>query len=363
MSSLYETIGRKVLFSFDAERAHSLSINALRAGLHPRNQAQKHAELAVDIAGLSFPNPLGMAAGYDKNANVPDALLAMGFGHAEIGTVTPLAQPGNPKPRIFRLIEDRAVINRLGFNSEGHDAVRQNLVGRSARTGIVGVNLGANKTSTDFAADYVAGINIFSGLARYFTINISSPNTPGLRALQGADPLADLLRRVGDARAEQATKHGRIPVFLKIAPDLSEDEMDAIAKAVQASDIDALIVSNTTFSRSGLTDREFSDEVGGLSGRPLFDRSTIVLAKMRLRLGTQMPLVGVGGVHNADTAWAKLEAGASVVQLYSALVYEGPGLPGKILDGLAARLESEGLSSISQITGRAADEWAAKPLD
>ncbi len=363
MGGLYETLGRKALFALDAERAHGLSIATLRAGLHPRFDAARYKNLAVNIAGLSLPNPLGMAAGYDKNADVADALLAMGFGHTEVGTVTPLPQPGNPKPRIFRLPADRAVINRLGFNSKGHDTVRQALRKRHGRPGIVGVNLGANKESDDFAADYVAGIAAFADLASYFTINISSPNTPGLRALQGANPLADLLQRVGEARTSRVETSDHVPVFLKIAPDLSEDEMDDIAIAVQASDIDALIVSNTTFSRAGLKDEEIAAQTGGLSGRPVFDRSTIVLAKMHQRLGKTMPLIGVGGIHDDETAWKKLEAGASLLQLYSALVYEGPSLPGHILDGLAVRLEREGLTSLTHVTGRSAGDWAARKLD
>ena len=257
MGLLFDKIARKALFSLDAETAHGLSIKALQSGLHPRCDNARHTSLSVGLAGLTFPNPLGMAAGYDKGADVPDALLAMGFGHAEIGTVTPLPQPGNPRPRVFRILEERGVINRLGFNSEGHEAVAERLKARrdSGKTGLVGVNLGANKDSEDFAADYVKGIKAFAGLARYFTINISSPNTPGLRALQGADPLSDLLRRVSEAREEL---DDRVPVFLKIAPDLEASEMDAIADALQASDFDALIVSNTTLSRKGIASQKLA---------------------------------------------------------------------------------------------------------
>ncbi|NRB30340.1 MAG: quinone-dependent dihydroorotate dehydrogenase [Rhizobiaceae bacterium] len=358
MADLYKYIGKQVLFTLDPEQAHKASILALRMGMHPKFEAAVNPRLSVKVAGIDFPNPLGMAAGYDKNGEVPQALLQLGFGHTEVGTVTPKSQLGNPKPRIFRLLEDEGVINRLGFNSGGHAVAKANLLKLSNFKGVVGINLGANKTSEDFAADYVTGIHEFAELATYFTVNISSPNTPGLRALQGADPLTDLLHRVSDARAEQHERLGRkVPLFLKIAPDLDDSELDDIAKAIGNSDFDALIVSNTTLSRAGLQS-PVKEEVGGLSGKPLFEPSTVILAKMRQRLGTLLPLVGVGGVHSADTAFSKLEAGASLVQLYSGMVYEGPGLPGNILRGLVKRLEQEGLEHISQITGRAADDWA-----
>ncbi len=358
MSRLYTFFGKPALFSLDAETAHGLSIMALQLGLHPRIAANPDPRLAVSIAGLEFPNPLGMAAGYDKNGEVPNALLKMGFGHAEIGTVTPRPQPGNPKPRIFRLQSDQGVINRLGFNSKGHEQARANLLSRTDKSGIVGINLGANKTSTDFAADYVSGIHKFADLATYFTVNISSPNTPGLRALQKADQLSDLLQQVGEARKIEAAKQGRsIPLFLKIAPDLEDPELDDIAEALTKSDAEALIVSNTTLARDGLTSVN-RDEVGGLSGKPLFERSTVVLAKMRLRLPSDFPLIGVGGIHNADTAFAKIEAGASLIQLYSGLIYQGPELPGAILNGLRKRCDAEKLTSISQVVGRSAQDWA-----
>lgn len=362
MNALYSLFGRSVLFSLDAEKAHGLSIAALSHGLHPRFDGKQDARLHVNIAGLSFPNPLGMAAGYDKNGDVPDALLAMGFGHTEVGTITPKPQPGNPKPRVFRLPADRAVINRLGFNSQGHDSALKMLNARRRKHGIVGINIGANKTSDDFAADYVLGIGSFSELADYFTVNISSPNTPGLRALQGADPLSDLLQRVSEKRAEESDKHKRdIPVFLKIAPDLDESELDDITKALSTSDFDGLIVSNTTLSRSGLTSFQ-AKEAGGLSGKPLFERSTIVLAKMAERLGKSMPLIGVGGVMDADTAFAKIEAGASLVQLYSGLIYGGPTLPKDILKGLSRKLDKEKIASIEDVVGRATSDCANKPI-
>ncbi|EFL87876.1 quinone-dependent dihydroorotate dehydrogenase [Ahrensia sp. R2A130] len=360
MSGLFSAIGRQALFSLDPEKAHGLSIGALQSGLHPRFDAARDPALAVDVAGLRFANPIGMAAGYDKGGQASAALLAMGFGHTEVGTVTPKPQSGNPKPRVFRLVEDDAVINRLGFNSEGHAVVRERLEekGRPA-SGLRGINLGANKTSDDFAADYVAGIEAFAHLADYFTVNISSPNTPGLRALQGADPLADLLSRVSDARDGQTNAYGRKPLFLKIAPDLDQNELDAIAKALDGSGMDALIVSNTTLGRDGLRSRN-RDETGGLSGAPLFELSTIRLAQMYQRVGKCLPLVGVGGVRDAETAWQKIEAGASLVQLYTGMIYAGPGLSASIIKGLSKRLKSDDAYSIADVTGRNAAEWAAR---
>lgn len=370
MIDIYDTLGRKLLFTLDAEQAHALSIRALQLGFFPRFDHSRDPRLAVDIAGLSFPNPLGMAAGFDKNGQVPDALLSMGFGHAELGTVTPKPQPGNPKPRIFRLPEDGGVINRLGFNSGGHDSVadtlRQRKAAKTGKTGksdranrgIIGVNIGANKTSEDFAADYVTGIHAFADMATYYTVNISSPNTPGLRALQGGDPLNDLLQRVDVARGEETERTGRrIPVFLKIAPDLDETELDAIADALQRSDFDALIVSNTTLARNNLVSNN-SAEAGGLSGAPLFQRSTIVLAKMRQRLAANFPLIGVGGISDTETALSKIEAGASLIQMYTGLIYGGPGLPGKIITGLGKTLDAENADSIQTFVGRKAKQWA-----
>ncbi|MDD9910082.1 MAG: quinone-dependent dihydroorotate dehydrogenase [Ahrensia sp.] len=360
MSGIYQALARPLIFNLDAERAHGASIKALRAGLHPKYRADTDPRLATDIAGLSLPNPLGMAAGYDKNADVPEALLSMGYGHVEVGTVTPVPQPGNDKPRIFRLVRDDAVINRLGFNSRGHDVVKARMLRLARNTpGLVGVNIGANKKSADFAADYVIGIKSFASLADYLTINISSPNTPGLRDLQQSNALRDLLKRVDDARgaAEQVC-----PVFLKVAPDLDEAAMDAIADAVNDSHCDGLIVSNTTLSREGLLSSN-KDEAGGLSGKPLFHRSTVVLARMRQRIRPDLPLIGVGGVHDAKSALHKIEAGADLVQLYTGMIYRGPSLPGDILTGLSRLLDAEGLSSISQAKGRAVDRWAGLDID
>jgi dihydroorotate dehydrogenase len=354
---------RAGLFCFDPETAHGLSIKALKTGLAPRLHLAPDPRLAVDVAGIRFPNPLGLAAGYDKNAEVPDAILALGFGFAEIGTVTPLAQPGNPKPRIFRLIEDEAVINRFGFNSEGHGAALARLNARHRRGGIVGVNIGANKEAVDRIADYVAGIRAFAGVATYFTANISSPNTPGLRDLQARESLRQLLAAVLAARDEEAIRIGRkAPVFLKIAPDLTEEGLDDIAEEIRASTLDGLIVSNTTLSRAGLSDQVQAKEAGGMSGKPLFERATIVLAKMRKRLGGNLPIIGVGGVHSADTTAEKIRAGADLVQLYSSMVYEGPGLPARILRGLSEVCDRDTLGSIRDLRGTTTEAWASRAL-
>jgi dihydroorotate dehydrogenase len=351
-------LARPFLFALDPERAHRATIAALK--LMPLVACAKpDPRLAVAAFGLTFPNPLGMAAGFDKGAEVVDPLLRLGFGHVEIGTVTPHPQPGNPVPRLFRLVDDKAVINRLGFNSEGHAAAHRRLACRRA-AGIVGVNIGANKESADRIADYVAGIRAFADVASYFTINISSPNTPGLRDLQQAAVLDDLIARVLDARDTCAGRHGRKPVLLKIAPDLGLVDLDDIVRICRARRIDGMIISNTTVTRPpGLKDAAVAAEQGGLSGRPLFALATRMLAATYLRVERQFPLVGVGGIDGADAAMAKIEAGASLLQLYSALVFEGPGLIGAILRGLADRLSAQGYERIGAATGVAAADWAA----
>ena len=359
---LLETIGRKGLFLFDPEQAHGLSIAALRSGLVPSCPLAPDPRLSQTICDLAFANPLGLAAGYDKNAEVPEAVLRLGFGFTEIGTVTPRPQAGNPKPRIFRLVEDKAVINRLGFNNEGHQAALARLR-RCARGALIGVNIGANKDSADRIADYVAGIRTFYDVARYFTANISSPNTPGLRDLQARESLAALLSAVLGARDAEADRGGRaVPLFLKIAPDLNEAGLDDIAAEVLAHKLDGLIVSNTTLARDGLKDRRQATETGGLSGRPLFERSTAVLAKMRQRLGPALPIIGVGGIGSAETAAEKIRAGADLVQLYSCMVYAGPRLPSDIVRGLSALCDREGLRSIRQIRDSRTAHWAARQL-
>jgi len=355
-------LARKGLFLFDPETAHGLSIAALRSGLMPACSLRADPRLHQTIAGLDFANPLGMAAGYDKNAEVPEALIRLGFGFAEIGTVTPRPQSGNPKPRIFRLTADDAVINRLGFNNEGHAAALQRLKACS-RQSLIGVNIGANKDSEDRIADYVAGIDTFYDVARYFTANISSPNTPGLRDLQARESLSALLSAVLAARDAQAARTGRrVPVFLKIAPDLTEEGLDDIAEVALAHHLDGLIVSNTTLSRDGLTDRTQASEAGGLSGKPLFAKSTTVLAKMRRRVGEALPIIGVGGVNSAETAAEKIRAGADLVQLYSCMVYAGPGLPAAIVRGLSQICDRERLASIRDIRGTRTDDWADRSI-
>ena len=357
MISAFSMLGRRGLFLFDPETAHGLSIAALRSGLLPACRLAPDPRLAQTVAGITFPNPLGMAAGYDKNAEVPEALLKLGFGFTEVGTVTPKPQAGNPKPRIFRLEADRAVINRLGFNNEGHAAALSRLQALKG-SGIVGVNIGANKDSADRIADYVAGIRTFYGVARYFTANISSPNTPGLRDLQARASLAELLGAVLLARDEEAKKSGRrVPVFLKIAPDLTREGMDDIAAEALDHALDGLIVSNTTLSREGLRDQRQAGEAGGLSGAPLFDASTAVLAQMRRRVGPDMPIIGVGGVSSAETAIEKIRAGADLVQLYSCMVYEGPGLAGRIVRGLSKLLDKEGVTTIRALRDSRLDDW------
>ncbi|ASY61630.1 Dihydroorotate dehydrogenase [Sinorhizobium sojae CCBAU 05684] len=362
MTRPFESLARRGLFLLDPEAAHGLSIRALKSGFVPSCAAPVDRRLVQTVAGLTFANPIGMAAGYDKNAEVPEAILNLGFGFTEIGTVTPRPQAGNDKPRLFRLVEDEAVINRLGFNNEGHGAALARLRGCSSQA-LVGVNIGANKDSADRIADYVAGIRTFYPVARYFTANISSPNTPGLRDLQARESLAALLSAVLAARDEEAGKAGkRTPVFLKIAPDLTEEGMEDIAAEVLAHDLDGLIVSNTTLSREGLKDQRQAKETGGLSGRPLFEKSTAVLARMRKRVGPNMPIIGVGGVGSAETAAEKIRAGADLVQLYSCMVYEGPGLPGRIVRGLSALCDREKLTSIRDIRDSRVDYWAGRKV-
>jgi dihydroorotate dehydrogenase len=358
MIRLLDALARPLLSRLDPERAHRLALAILaHLPLPAPRSSPSDPRLAVKAFGLDFPNPIGLAAGFDKNAVIVDPVLAMGFGFTEIGTVTPLPQEGNPRPRIFRLPRDEAVINRLGFPSEGHGAVRTRLAGR-CRAGIVGVNLGANTNSSDRVGDYVRGIEAFADVASYFTINISSPNTPGLRDLQQARSLGDLLARVLSARDRMAEISGRKPVLLKIAPDLSLAELDDIVAVARERKIDGLVISNTTVSRpASLGDRARS-EAGGLSGRPLFDLSTRLLAAAYLRVEAQFPLVGAGGIANAEAALAKVEAGASLLQLYTGLVYKGPGLVREIEHRLVHRAVETACSAIGEFVGSRAAEWA-----
>ncbi|MER9303766.1 quinone-dependent dihydroorotate dehydrogenase [Mesorhizobium sp. M0293] len=357
--SVLDRLGQKLLFTFDPETAHGLSIAALRCGLPVGASATRDARLKVTVRGLEFPNPLGMAAGYDKNAEVPDALLGLGFGFAEVGTITPLPQAGNPKPRIFRLTADDAVINRLGFNNEGHAAAEKRLAARKGRGGIVGVNIGANKDSGDRIGDYERGVARFAQYASYLTVNISSPNTPGLRNMQAREQLGELLSRVMAARAAGAAQP---PIFLKIAPDLLEAELEDIAAEVTEKRIDGVIVSNTTISRPPLRSGAAVRETGGLSGKPLFERSTIVLAKMRKLLGADRAIIGVGGVDSTETALEKIRAGADLVQLYTSMIYAGPALPGRIVAGMARFADTERFGSIRELRDSRLDFWASKQL-
>jgi len=326
------------------EAAHKATISMLRSPLAPTFKASQDTTLATDVAGLAMGNPVGLAAGFDKNAEVTDQLLRLGFGFVEVGAVTPRAQPGNPQPRVFRLRNDKAVINRYGFNNDGLDVIGERLAARAGMPGIVGINLGANKDSEDRAADYVAGLEALEPFVSFLTVNVSSPNTEGLRDLQGKQALQELLQRVLAAR-----HHGK-PVFVKVAPDLSDEDVADIASAALAAGIDGMIVSNTTLSRDGLSSPH-ADEKGGLSGRPLFEKSTAILRAFAQETKGTLPLIGVGGISSADDVVTKLKAGASAVQLYTALVYEGPGLVKWMVDQLPARLKAEGFSSVKDAIG------------
>jgi dihydroorotate dehydrogenase len=348
---------QQALLKMDAETAHAATIYALRLGLAPEQSQPDSSELRTSICGIELANPVGMAAGFDKNAEVPRPLALMGFGMVEIGTVTPRSQSGNPKPRLFRIGESQGVINRMGFNNKGHDAAFARLKGLRVPAAL-GVNVGANKDSGDFVADYVKGVSRFADLADYLTANISSPNTPGLRDLQADEALRRLLGEILAARAKART---RVPVFLKIAPDLDERALDSIAKVVLATDLDGLIVSNTTITRDIVAGQENANETGGLSGKPLFALSTQRLAQMRQRVGT-LPIIGVGGIHSAQSALAKIEAGANAIQLYSALVFGGLDLLDRIKRGLVAATRAEGKTNISQLVGTRTDDWAAGKL-
>jgi dihydroorotate dehydrogenase len=347
---------RSVLQGVDPERAHDMTIAALE-NVPTRAAAPDDPRLAVEAFGLRFPNPVGLAAGFDKDARVPDPLLRQGFGFVEAGSITPKAQPGNPKPRIFRLPEERAVINRLGFNNAGHQAALTRMSQRFGRSGIVGINVGANKDAVDRAEDYAAGIRAFAGVANYLTINISSPNTPGLRDLQARDALDDLLAR---SMAARDAARIRRPVLLKLAPDLALADLDDAVEVALARGIDGLIVSNTTIVRPEGLSGAASSEAGGLSGAPLFRRATWMLAQTAQRVEGRVPLVGVGGVRSAETAMAKIRAGASLVQLYTGLIYEGPALVGTIKAGLLAEVERDGAANLAPFVGRDRDAVAAE---
>lgn len=335
---------RPLIFRLEAERAHRATIAALKL-LPPRRARVFPASLTTSIAGLGFPSPVGLAAGFDKDAEVFAPMLALGFGFVEVGTLTPLPQAGNPRPRLFRLSEDRAVINRMGFNNRGQADALERLAKRDRSRGIVGVNIGANKDSADRIADYVAGVPAMSAVADYLTINISSPNTPGLRQLQDEGALRALLGAIGESRTI-----GGPPVFLKVAPDLGEGEPDQIVRIALQHGIDAIIVANTTVSRPPLQSR-LAGESGGLSGEPLRPLALEALRRFRSASGGAMPLIAVGGIASVDDAWTRIRAGANLVQIYSAMIYEGPGLARRIAAGLAERVAQEGMASIADAVG------------
>ncbi|CAO3447968.1 quinone-dependent dihydroorotate dehydrogenase [Azospirillum largimobile] len=353
MIDLYPLAG-PLLFRFDPETAHGLTIKALKTGLVPPARGRDEPALHTRVWGLDFSNPVGMAAGFDKNAEVVDAMLNLGFGFVEPGSVTPRPQPGNPRPRLFRLVEQRAVINRMGFNNEGLEAFAQRLERRRAAAkrapGIVGANLGKNKDTADAADDYVIGVRRLAPLADYLVVNVSSPNTPGLRALQGRDPLRALLERVLEARAAcDLTRNP--PLLLKIAPDLTVEDKSDIAAVALESGIDGLIVSNTTIARPDVIPAAMRSEAGGLSGAPLFEPSTSVLREIYALTGGKLPIVGVGGVATGEDAYAKIRAGASLVQLYSAMVYAGPAVVHRIRRELAELLRRDGFRSVAEAVG------------
>ena len=350
----------RILRLLPPERAHRLAISLAAAAPRRAPAACRDPRLAVHALGLEFANPLGLAAGLDKDAEVPDAMLRLGFGSVEIGTVTPLPQAGNPLPRLFRIPRHGAIVNRMGFNNAGHEAVSERLEARAGRTGIVGANIGANKESDDRIYDYVTGVRLFAPLAAYLTVNVSSPNTPGLRDLQMRSALAPLLDRLTDARAAAAEESGRrTPLLLKVAPDLSDGELGGIVETVLQNGLDGIIVSNTTTARPGLDGLRHADEAGGLSGRPLFDLSTAMLARTRQLAGPNLVLVGAGGVDSAATAWSKIAAGADLVQLYPGLVYGGPSLPRRICEGLLQRLDERNFTRIGQVRDVETSRWAA----
>jgi dihydroorotate dehydrogenase len=358
----FDALSLPLLRWIDAEDAHRLAIHGLKF-LPPIKLRGDDPKLAVRAFGLNFPNPVGMAAGFDKNAEVPDALLRLGFGFVEIGTVTPKPQSGNPRPRLFRLERDEAVVNRMGFNNDGAEAVLRRLATRANHGGIVGVNVGANKDSPDRVGDYVQLIETFAPVASYFTVNVSSPNTPGLRNLQQGHILDDLLSKVLDARDRVREKAGDTPVLLKIAPDLSLAELDEVVHVARSRKVDGMIVANTTVARpSTLRETSRAKEQGGLSGRPLFRLSTRMVAETYVRVEGAFPLIGVGGIDSGGAALTRIRAGASLVQLYSPLVYKGLGLVEDIKNDLAATLLRTDHESLSEIVGAdaaaiTAEDW------
>ena len=344
-------LAKPAIFALDPETGHRLAIRTLKSlpeGM-TAGHASKDAALAVRVAGLDFPNPVGVAAGFDKDAEVPGALLRLGFGYTEVGSLTPRPQTGNPRPRLFRLTADKAVINRMGFNNSGGQAALARLQTRNRQSGIVGVNIGANKDSGDRIVDYAAMARMMTPVADYLAINVSSPNTPALRALQDESALGALIDGVVSARNEVA-KGALPPIFLKVAPDLEHADIDAISRIALDKQLDALIVSNTTISRPALKSRH-ADEVGGLSGEPLRPLALERLRDFRKATGGAIPLIGVGGIASAEDAWERIRAGASLVQLYSAMVFQGPTLGAQIAKGLVPLMKRDGFESIAEAVG------------
>jgi dihydroorotate dehydrogenase len=357
---LFDRLSRPLLWALDPEDAHALAVKALRYMPLPRPPADPR-QLAVRAFGLNFPNPVGLAAGFDKNAQVADAVLRLGFGSVEIGTVTPRPQAGNPRPRLFRLETDQGVINRLGFNNDGEAAVLARLAGRAGQGGIVGLNIGANRDSLDRGGDYVRLIETFAPVAGYFTVNVSSPNTPGLRDLQQAEALDELLARVVDARERVRLHAGTTPVLLKIAPDLTLSDLDDVVGIARKHRLDGMIVANTTLSRPpSLRARDKAGQAGGLSGRPLFKLSTRMLAETFVRAEGAFPLIGAGGIDSGPTAIAKIKAGASLLQLYSGLIYRGIGLVAEIKADLVAALKRGHRDSLAAMDGVDAADMTAE---
>ncbi|WP_444455698.1 quinone-dependent dihydroorotate dehydrogenase [Rhodobacter capsulatus] len=350
--NITERLGLKLLHGFDPETAHGLALKALQMGLVPGCGPVTGARLSTTIAGLALPNPVGLAAGFDKNAVALGPLMRVGFGFLEVGAATPRPQEGNPKPRLWRLEEDRAVINRFGFNNEGMEPIATRLAARP--TGVpVGLNLGANKDSADRAADFATVLKRTGAHLDFATVNVSSPNTEKLRDLQGKDALTALLRGVLETRAGLARP---IPIFLKIAPDLSPAELEDVAEVARAVSIDGIVATNTTLSREGLKSAS-SGQAGGLSGAPLFEKSTRVLAQLSRLTDGKLPLIGVGGISSAEEAYEKIRAGASAVQLYSAMVYKGIGLAAEVARGLDALLARDGFASVAEAVGTGRSRW------
>ncbi|HEY5377950.1 MAG TPA: quinone-dependent dihydroorotate dehydrogenase [Pseudolabrys sp.] len=360
MIGFFDRLSRPFIRALEPEDAHKLAIKALRYVPVVR-QAADPPELAVRAFGLNFPNPVGLAAGFDKNAQVPDALLRLGFGFVEVGTITPLPQTGNSRPRLFRLDSDEGVINRLGFNNEGASAALKRLAARMDESGIVGVNIGANRDSADRIGDYAQLIETFAPLASYFTVNVSSPNTPGLRDLQQAKVLDELLARVLDARERVRPRSGPVPVLLKIAPDLALNDLDDAVGIARKHRVDGMIVGNTTITRPGsLRERGKAREAGGLSGRPLFKLATRMLAETYVRAEGVFPLIGAGGVDSGPTAIAKIKAGASLVQLYTGLVFRGIGVATEIKTDLLVALKRGHRNSLVSMVGSDAADITAE---